>query len=94
MPGTYRDGEGLSPEFADRLKLPLNPFEKHRIVKGIITNPAFVGDVNVLVNPSSGIVRAEQETTVVVSTVFPLLGRKALRNMATTLQVIEAVATR
>lgn len=87
-----RVGEvGLTMDFAEKIKLPLNPIARHKLVRHCLTDPELLGGVEVRINPGevTTIDPLDVRPVVVVHTVLPLLGRRNLRSMATTLKFIK-----
>ncbi len=79
----------LTPEYARTVELPLNPFRRHRIVAEMLDDPRFVGDVQVVTNPTHAVETSENSTTLIGYTVFPFLGRRTLKKTAQALVFIE-----
>ncbi len=79
---------GLTPEFAQDVDLPLNPFARNRVVRGILHDPDMVGGMSIDVRtfrfiPPSG------EGVLHSYTTWPLVGRMALKDVAQQLSVQE-----
>jgi hypothetical protein len=78
----------LSKEEARVAELSRNPFKKHKQVRDYFDGLQAIG-IDVKLNPRGLVHHERGHTTIIVNRFAPLLGRKALINMAQTLEVID-----
>lgn len=77
----------LTREFAQKVDLSLNPFERHRQVGEMLEDPTIVGEgIEVLVNPDS--FQTERDTTIAIHTFSPILGRRTLKKAAACIEFV------
>jgi hypothetical protein len=77
----------LTKEEAKVAQLSRNPLKRHRQVKEQFDALNGIG-IDVVVNPRSPVHREKGRATIIVNKFAPLLGRKALVNMAEAVEVI------
>ena len=79
----------LTTEFAEQVRLPLNPLSRHAIVAGMLENPEMVGEGVVVTANSAGFRTEGEPIHVHVDMVLPLLGRRALKKVAQSLEYVD-----
>ena len=85
-------GRQLTPEFAKHVDLSVNPFRRHEQVGGILSDEGLRADgFNILVNPGHHIASRGGEKTLVVHSVWPLLGRHVLERVADTIVATDSM---
>lgn len=78
----------LTQDFAHSVELSINPFTRHQQVSAMLKDPAIVGE-GIRIEPNFPTVLSRQgEVVVGIYTVLPLLGRRALKRAAATLEFL------
>lgn len=80
--------EKLTVAFAENVELSRNPLRRHREVLDIVADPEMVGDLQVVFNPSRAVRTEKGGRTLISNTLLPVLGRRALKGIAKTIEVI------